>query len=147
MPRASQDALVDALEAAAEQGDAGAGSQRPGTRLVEAAAAGREAEDGPAHRPVRRRRVQRRRDHVGAHHHPCAAAGRGVVDGAVAVGRGVADVADLEPPEVVGERPAEQRRAEGAGEHLREQGEDAGGPGGSGHCHRAFARWAAKSVA
>ena len=124
--RAAQHALVDSLEAAAEQRDAGAGGERPGAGLGEGRAAGGEVEDGP----VGGGGVERGGGDVGAHHHAGAAAGRGVVDRAVAVGGHVADVAEVQPPEAVLQRPADEREAERAGEHLRVEGEDAGGPGG-----------------
>ena len=71
-------ALVDALEAAAEQRDARARGELAHARLVERPAARRQVDQrrpGP-----RRRRAERRVQHVGAHHHAGAAAERRVVD-------------------------------------------------------------------
>ena len=73
------------------------------------------------------RRVEARRQNVGAHHHARPAARRRVVDRAVAAEPVLADVARLERPKPARQRVAGEAEAERAGEHLGEQGEDGGG--------------------
>ena len=118
-----QHAFVHTLETAAEQRHADAPRQAPREALVEARAARREIE----HRPVGARQagvggVERRRDDIGAQHHAGAAAGRAVIDGAMAVGRLIADVARIEAPAALGQGAAGERDGERSGEHLRIKG-------------------------
>ena len=68
--------------------------------------------------PSRRGAVDRLGQHIGAHHHARAAAGRRVVDRAVPVGREVADLHRLERPRARLQRPAGERQAERARKHF-----------------------------
>ena len=67
--------------------------------------------------------------HVGAHDHAGAAAEGCVVDGAVAVGGGGADVAHVQRPGAAVQGAAGEGVGERAGQHVREEGEDGGAPG------------------
>ena len=128
-PRASIDPLVDALEAAAQEHDAGAGGKRAHARLGQRRAARREIEQRAAPRRCAAPRRRARGHHVRAHHHAGAAAERRVVDGLVAVGGEVAQVDRLERQRPSSQRPAGQRMAERPREHLGEQGEHGRRPG------------------
>jgi hypothetical protein len=89
-----EQALVDPLEAAAEDRDPGAGGELADEGLGERAAArghGEERGFGALLQDM----VDRRAEHVGAHHHPGAAPGWGIVHGAVFVGGEVADLGSL----------------------------------------------------
>ena len=111
------DALVDALVAAAQQDEAGGGGVALGVGLGEGAAA-----RGEEHaRAVVGDGGQGGVDHVGAHHHAGAAAERGVVHRAVPVGGEVADVDRVERPDAGRQGPAGERAGERAREHLGEQ--------------------------
>src|SRR5205823_13908677 len=70
------------------------------------------------HRPSVGDVVERRRNDVGAKHHPRPAARWRVVDGAMLVGREIADVLRLERPEALLERPPRQAGAERARKHV-----------------------------
>ena len=77
-----------------------------------------------------RQRVERARNDVGAQNHAGAAAGRRVVDAAVAIGRRIADVARLELPETGGLRLAGEARAQRSGKHVGEERENGCSPHG-----------------
>src|SRR3546814_16558322 len=73
-----------------------------------------------------RRMVDRPAQHVGLEHHPRAAARRGVVDGAVPVGRDVADLHRRARPQAAFERTPRHARPQRTGPPvgLTGQGED-----------------------
>ncbi len=73
--------------------------------------------------------IDRRCDDIGTQHHAGAAARRGVVNGAVLVGRPVTDIARSARPDAIGQRAAGKAVAQTAGEHVRVEGKDRGGPG------------------
>src|SRR5262249_8235233 len=104
-------ALVDALEAAAEDHGAGPVGQRCDPTLGE-------RDPARAHHEARARiaggryRVHSAGEHVGAHHHAGSAAGGRVVDGAVLVGRVRADVDGFERPQAGRERLTREAYAE-----------------------------------
>src|SRR5271168_4375127 len=86
------------------------------------------AHDQPRTRIVRRqRRVEAGGEHVGAHHHARPAAGRRVVDRAMAAEAMLANIPRLERPQPARQRVARERKAERAGEHLREQSQQRAG--------------------
>ena len=68
--------------------------------------------------------VDRRRQHVGAHHHAGAAAGRRVVDGAMAAEPMLADLPRLKRPDAARKRVAGERQAQGTWKHFGKEGED-----------------------
>ena len=124
---AFDDALVDAFETAADDEAARACRQFAHEALGEGFAA-------RAHQQARAHMgggIDGRRQNIGFQHHAGAAAGRMVIHGAVPVGGGGADVADVEGPEAVVQRLARQRNAERAGKHFGKEGEDGGGEGHS----------------
>jgi hypothetical protein len=65
------------------------------------------------------RGVDGARHHVRSHHHAGAAAERHVVNGAMPVGREVAQIDRLEPPAAFLQRPTGQRMAQRSRKHLR----------------------------
>ena len=79
------------------------------------------------HRPAVGDAVERRGEHVGPQHHPRPAAGRRVVDAAVLVGGEVADLARVEAPQALGQRPPGQADAQRPRKHLRVKRQDGGG--------------------
>ena len=122
-PAAGDDALVDALETRADDDEPR--PRRPFARLALGERRAARAHDQP--RPLvvgLKRRVEARRQNVGAHHHARPAARRRVVDRAVAAEPVLADVARLERPKPARQRVAGEAEAERPGEHLGEQSED-----------------------
>ena len=119
--------LVDAFEAAADDQ-----CTRPNRQLAHLGL--RQRPSARAHQQPwpriagRRGVVDRLGQNIGAHHHAGAAAGRRVVDGAVAVGGEIADLDRLQRPRSGFERPAGQRQAKRAG-----------------NCGKASARWRGNS--
>ena len=73
--------------------------------------------------------LDRRIQHIGAHHHARAAAERGVIDRAVFIAREIADVHRFEPPDPGLERLAGQRIGERPGQHLGKDRQHGGEPG------------------
>ena len=67
-------------------------------------------------------------EHVATQHHAGPAAGRRIVDCAVAADAVLADVPRLERPDAAGEGVPGEGRAEGAREHLRMKRQDRCGP-------------------
>ena len=104
-PSAIDDALVYPFEASAQDDGAGSGREFAHARLGQRFAA-RAHEQARARIAGRRDRVDRARQHVGAHHHAGAAAGRRIVDAAVLVGREVANLHGLKRPGALGQAPA-----------------------------------------
>src|SRR5262249_52168087 len=96
-------ALVDALEAAAEDDGAGPVGQRRDPALGERNPA-RAHDKARARIAGGRDGVHGAGEHVRAHHHAWPAAGRRVVDGAMLVGRVCADVDSIERPQAGRER-------------------------------------------
>src|SRR5581483_2186119 len=117
--------LVDTFEAAADDHGAKAAGEFGDALLCQRHAAWRHQQTRTR---VARHRVECAREHVGFHHHACAAAGRRVVDGAVPVGGGIADIVDVEIPDAGGERFAAEAHRERAWKHLRENREHARAP-------------------
>ena len=122
-----KDPGVEALVAAAQQGQPVARRQLARVRVVEDPAARVERHD-PPRRPhlVERPAVgalHRGRDHVHPEHHPRPAAERRVVDRAV-LQRGVVAVAVEAQPQAVGQRVLDGPLLAQPGEPVREQGED-----------------------
>ena len=107
--------LVNALETAAQDRDSGAGGELADEGLGERRAAGGHGEQR-ALGPSRQDMIDRRGEHVRAHHHPRPAAGRSVVDRAVLVGREVADLNRVERPDPLFERAAGKADTERARE-------------------------------
>src|SRR3569623_3410991 len=99
-----EDALVEALEPSAQDDRAGASHELAHAGLAARRTARRHGEDGPTIANA----VDGGGEHIDAQHHPCPAAGRGVVYGAVLVDREVADVDRIERPFAITERPARQ---------------------------------------
>src|SRR5262245_27047013 len=126
-------ALVNALEAAAQNERTGTVRERFDARLRQRRAARAHQQ---ARTPVvgRKCRVDRARNDVGLHHHAGAAAGRRIIDGAVAVARPVANVERIEPPDAGRERLAGEAQAERPWKHLREDGQDGCVPHRFGSC-------------
>src|SRR5581483_10591286 len=75
-------------------------------------------------------RVDGAGEHVGLHHHAGPAASRGVVHGAVPVGRMRADIARLQRPQAARQRLAGEALPKRAGKHLRKDGQHGGAPHG-----------------
>ena len=126
-----EDALVDAFEPAAQQGDAGALGPLLRAGLGEGSAAGGKVDDGPfaaVGRGVQRGHLQRAVEDVGAQDEARAAPRRRVIDVAVLARAKAAQVDGVERPEAEVERLAGQRQAERAGERLGEKGDHLGGP-------------------
>ncbi len=114
-----------------------ASSSAPGPAASSAASAWRQ-------RLAARRQVDQRRigflglggidgggQHVGAHHHAGAAAGRRIVDGAMPADAELADGYRAQRPQAGLQRPADERDAERSREHLRKQRQHRRPPGRS----------------
>ena len=117
--------LVDAFVAAAQEDDTRAGGEALHGPLGQRPAA-RGEED---RRAIVGHAGERIRKNIRAHHHAGAAAERGVIDGAMTVGGGGADVHGVQRPQAALQRAAGQRLAERPWEHLFEQRQHGGAPG------------------
>src|SRR5208283_1478136 len=101
--------------------------QRPYARLRERRAA-------RTHQQLRTRivlsdgGVERGAKHVGAHDHAGAAAGRRIVDGAMAADAVIANLPRLQSPDSARQRVASKRHAQGTRKHLRKESEDRRAP-------------------
>ena len=79
--------------------------------------------------------INRGPQHIGAQHHPRAAASRSVIDGAMLIDREIANLHRIQRPLTLLPRPPRERYAQRPGKHLGVEGEDGGGEGhGSNHC-------------
>ncbi len=119
-----QHALIDAFEPAAQEGRPRLRRQFPHARLGQQTPARREIDQ----RPGAARSGDGRVHDVRPHHHPGAAAKRGVVDGAVFIAREPANVYRTQRPDPFGQAPPGQRLAERTGKHLGKQGQHGGCP-------------------
>src|SRR5215472_2526856 len=120
-------ALIDALEATAEDDGAGPIGQRCDAALGERNSA-RAHHQARARIACGRYRIDSAGEHVGTHHHAGSAAGGRVVDGAVLVGRVRADVDGFERPQAGRERLTREAYAERPRKHLGEDGENGRAP-------------------
>jgi len=121
------EALVDALEPAAEEHQPRTGRERrhPCLRERRPARAQEQARPcivGP------RGGIDGAGQHVGSHDHSRPPARRRVVDRAVAIGRMCADVERIEGPDAGGQRPARKARGQRPREQLGKDGENARAP-------------------
>src|ERR1700694_1434426 len=114
------DPLIDALVPSADQIEVFVAGQLADQPLVEQFTLWRQQD----HRPFAHSRAHRFEDRLRLQHHPRAAAIRHVVDLAVAVVRVIAQVMEAPRDEPVGEPSSGDSGAEGAWEHLGEEGQD-----------------------
>src|SRR3569623_208783 len=123
---ALENPLVEPLEPAAQDGNAGAGREVADAGLGDRLSAGGHGE----HRAIGLQcpcMIDASRQHIGLEHHPGAAPGRRIVHRAVLVGGEVADLDGVERPGALPERAARQADAERPGKHLGIEREDGGG--------------------
>ena len=125
---AFQHTLVNSLETAADQRDAGAACQRLHLLLSQRGTAGREQEARRA-TLCRPNGIDGRCQDIGAHDHTRPPAERMIVDGAVFIARKAADVHRFQPPEAGIEAAAGERGAERARKDLGVEGQHPRPPG------------------
>ena len=118
------DALVYAFVAPAQQDHSWLRGKAPRIVLSEPPSPRGKAH----HRPVIRHRGHSRVDDIRPQHHPCPAAERRVVHGAVPVLGKVADIGDVQRPDAGFQCPPRQRLAQRTREHGRKQRQDGGAP-------------------
>ena len=130
------DALIDAFEPAAEQGDPLPGRPAPGHALGKGCAARRQADNRPMP-PVRRRafgsRAQGTVHHIGAQHHSGTAPGRAVIDIAVPPLAEAAQIKRLQRPQAELQRLARQAQSKRARESIGKKRDHTGFPGRGNH--------------
>src|SRR6202521_2534918 len=112
--------LIDALIPSADQIEVILAGKLAHQPLVEQFTLRRQQD----HRPFARARAYRFEDRLRLQHHPRAAAIGDIVDLPVAVVRVVAEVMDAQRDQPAGQSPSSDAGAEGAGEHLWEEGQD-----------------------